>query len=94
MNINRAQLIEILKKYVVERVNGIMSDKIKFNWHRFKIVENSLSPTEEIVIEQHFNIWLDGNPDDGECSSPELQGKFNQFRSAWIMSQMFTSKIK
>jgi hypothetical protein len=67
-----------------------MTDKIQFNWSEFSIIIGSLSKTEQIVIQEHFDIWLAGNPDDTECSSPEMRSKFNQFKSAWIMSQMFT----
>jgi hypothetical protein len=71
-----------------------MSNKIKFDWSRFRNIERSLSVTEETVITEHFNIWLEGNPDDTECSTPEMRGMFNQFKSAWIMSQMFTDNYK
>jgi hypothetical protein len=67
-----------------------MSCKINFDWSMFHEISLKLSKTEKIVIKEHFNIWLEGNPDDTECSSPEMQSKFNQFEAAWIMSQMFT----
>jgi hypothetical protein len=68
-----------------------MSEKIIFNWSLFSDVELQLSETEKIVIKEHFNIWLEGNPDIQDCSSPEMEQKFNIFKSAWIMSQMFTN---
>jgi len=68
-----------------------MMYKISFDWSRFAEINLQLSKTEEIVIKEHFDIWLEGNPDDIECSSPEMQAKFDQFKSAWIMSQMFTN---
>ena len=72
-----------------------MSDKIKFDWARFRNLNDSLSKTEQIVIKEHFDIWIEGNPDDFEdCSSPEMQSKFHQFKAAWIMSQMFTNSYK
>lgn len=67
-----------------------MSYKINFDWSKFSIIDSQLSKTEEIVIKEHFNIWLEGNPDDNEYSAPEMRAKFNQFKSAWIMSQMFS----
>jgi hypothetical protein len=69
-----------------------MSDKIIFNWTLFSNVELRLSKTEEIVIREHFNIWVKGNPDNMDCSSPEMKARFNIFKSSWIMSQMFTDK--
>jgi len=72
-----------------------MSDKIKFDWARFRNLNDSLSKTEQTVIEEHFNIWIEGNPDAFEdCSSPEMRSKFDQFKAAWIMSQMFTNSYK
>ncbi len=67
-----------------------MSNKILFDWLKFSDVELSLSKTEKIVIREHFDIWLEGNPDDNEHSAPEMRAKLNQFKAAWIMSQMFT----
>ena len=67
-----------------------MPGKILFNWTLFSDVELNLSETENVVIKEHFNIWVEGNPDIEECSSPEMKAKFNIFKSAWIMSQMFT----
>ncbi len=68
-----------------------MSDKIIFNWSLFSDVELQLSETEKIVIKEHFNIWVEGNPDIRDCSAPEMTEKFTIFKSAWIMSQMFTN---
>ena len=68
-----------------------MSDKILFDWSRFSEIELHLSEIEKIVIKEHFNIWLEGNPDDNEYSAPEMRAKFEHFKSAWIMSQMFTN---
>jgi len=66
-----------------------MSDKIKFNWAEFREVCSKLSITEETVIKEHFKILIEEG-DDNEYSSPEMQQMFDQFRSSWIMSQMFT----
>ena len=72
-----------------------MPAKIIFDWTAFSNVNLNLSKTEQIVIKEHFDIWIEGNPDDFEdCSSPEMQSKFNLFKSAWIMSQMFTNSYK
>ena len=68
-----------------------MTGKILFNWSLFSDVELRLSETEKVVIKEHFNIWVEGNPDIEDCSSPEMKEKFNIFKSAWIMSQMFTN---
>jgi len=68
-----------------------MSDKIIFNWSLFSDIELQLSETERVVIKEHFNIWVEGNSGVGDCSAPEMEGKFNIFKSAWIMSQMFTN---
>ena len=71
-----------------------MTNKIQFDWSLFRSIEQSLSTTEKIVIKEHFAIWLEGNPGDAECSSPEMGNMFNQFTSAWIMSQMFTDNYE
>ncbi|MHA1169740.1 MAG: hypothetical protein ACTSRU_18070 [Candidatus Hodarchaeales archaeon] len=68
-----------------------MSDKIIFNWSLFSDVDLQLSETEKIVIEEHFNIWVEGNSGIDDCSSPEMKEKFSIFKAAWIMSQMFTN---
>jgi hypothetical protein len=67
-----------------------MSSKINFDWSLFSDVDLQMSATEKIVIQEHFNIWLQGNSGNDECSKPELQEKFDIFRAGWIMSQMFT----
>jgi len=67
-----------------------MSKKILFDWTDFNKEVLQQSKTEEIVIKEHFGIWLDGHSDYDGCSSPELQSHFEMFKSAWIMSQMFT----
>ncbi len=67
-----------------------MSDKIKFNWAKFREVESNLSKTEEAVIEEHFRTFVSGNDYDG-YSSPEMEHCFNIFRSSWIMCEMFTN---
>lgn len=66
-----------------------MVDKINFNWAEFRYVCSRLSKTEETVIAEHFKILIEEG-DDNEYSSPEMQQMFDQFRSSWIMSQMFT----
>jgi hypothetical protein len=66
-----------------------MPDKIKFDWTRFSDIEKDLSKTEKTVIKEHFNIWIQGHSDI-DYSTPEMQDRFNQFKAAWIMCQMFT----
>jgi len=69
-----------------------MGTKINFDWSEFADVEIDLSQTEKVVIQEHFNIWIQGNSGSEECSAPEMQEKFNLFRAGWIMSQMFVGK--
>lgn len=66
-----------------------MSNKIIFDWTKFSDVELNLSETEKTVIKEHFDIWLEGNPNDNVYSNPEMREKFLQFKAGWIMSQMF-----
>jgi hypothetical protein len=68
-----------------------MSEKIIFNWSLFSDIELQLSEVEKIVIKEHFNIWVEGNSNFGDCSAPEMQEKFSIFKAGWIMSQMFTN---
>ena len=67
----------------------MMKPKIQFDWEEFRHIYSKLSKTEEMVIKEHFNIWIEGNTDE-EYSSPEMRSMYDQFKSAWIMCQMFT----
>jgi len=66
-------------------------NKILFDWTEFSDREIKLSKTEEIVITEHFKTWIDSNSFYKDCSGLELEEKFNIFRSAWIMANMFTN---
>lgn len=67
-----------------------MKPKIQFDWQEFRNIYSELSKTEEVVIEQHFNIWIEGNLSMEDCSAPEMRSMYDQFKSTWIMCQMFT----
>ena len=64
--------------------------KIQFDWEEFRRIYSNLSKTEEMVIKQHFDIFIQGNSGMEECSTPELLSMYDQFKSSWIMCQMFT----
>lgn len=68
-----------------------MESKINFDWAKCREKHAKLSKVEKIVIQEHFDIYLSGNTV-GEKSSPELNGMYEQFEQAWVMSQMFTEK--
>lgn len=72
-------------------MNLMKESKIQFDWEEFRQIYGKLSKTEEVVIKQHFNVWIQEGMDGDDCySSPELQGMYDQFKSSWIMCQMFT----
>ena len=59
-----------------------------FDYKEYNIFEKSISPLEEKVIKDLFEIVIKGNSSFNNMSSPELENVFWNFRHGWILRSM------
>lgn len=65
-----------------------------FDWEEFRKCVADMRPTEAAVIVRAFEQYVKGNDAFKERSSAEMDDSFETFKSAWILSEMFTAKLQ
>lgn len=58
--------------------------KYGFDYKEYNEVEKTLSPLEEKIIKDHFEVVVEGNDAFRDKSSPEMESFFWIFRHGWI----------
>lgn len=58
-------------------------------WRSFRLYHDQLTAAEVNLIKDHFRVYCDGNNIIFE-STPHQENAFDLFKTAWIMSAVFS----
>jgi len=60
-----------------------------FDWDDLRCADQDQQPTREAAIRRAFKQHMSGNSHFEGMSSPEIQGLFNEFRTGWLVCEIF-----